>query len=597
MFESNHLAWLIACDWAVLGIASGKTYIVNRNDDRVCEVSIEELAILRIASKPSTVKDLVACAHSGPANAGGGGRQLSKLVPRMLRRGLLRWIDDALRNAPSSDGEAHGRSSLEIAVWPTRNRRHAILRSLSSYLEHSSRWGHLCPAIVIDDTESAHERSKLRRDVYELARHYGGRIFYLSPWESPFFDRVIERAEENGVPREVAQFAFSGTDSVKFRLGANRNCVLAATAGRRVLTCDDDVRMEPYVVDDSWQSLAIGGYDRHAEWFDASTRDGVLQRVPGTASDIILAHERVLGYRIDKALESWDHEFDPSDLTPTMLRRIEREGHVVVATCAGFYGDSGVDEAWALLPSRSGDQTYKHTRLSRQRYRRMRSVVVTDDARFVPLCAGISNDRFLPPFFPVGRGSDDVVYGALLGALYPAPVAHLPDLVYHDASLDRSYDESDLRFNTRLADLIHVSILGISADESFRGIPSVEERTRVLGSRLREFASQPRREFVAAIGSLWSRRSVGILKELARVRDSSPGSPPSYREDLDRAIDSISEAVSQGEPAMVPDELSTLSRDEAFERVAMYTDRYGELLLSWDVLRAMAVETLKHEDW
>jgi hypothetical protein len=478
---------------------------------------------------------------------------------------------------------------INAIVIPTCERPPALRRCLTELLHNLREYGHI-PRILIAD--GSHDLNAIQENEY-IARQahekYSGDIHLFGINQR---QRLIDKMNQAGFDRDVLDFAFSGMDHLRLgSIGATRNMLLTATAGETFLSLDDDTECR-FARAPRFSSHVQ--YSNHGSFFDREPaeiwikpdRQSLLASTPFTAVDFIGSHQELLGrdtVQLATALKS-SGQACAGDLD--LLN--QKPGRILV-TLNGLIGDCG----WGT-PSRyffiggssfarlaDSEESYRSGSTSREILRVVPSFVISGNAdNLMSTAFGADGRALLPPFFPVGRGSD-AVFGQLLKQIIPsAGFGHLPWAILHQPVESRRFWPGEILRSAGSTDLRGMICDLLSAVPK-RETRTQKEATQHVGQSLIKIAAQSLPSFRS---QLVQQRRASLAQELAalelRMEVSSP-MPSALYQDMRMYIQTLKES-SDRHAAGIPAEL--LYRREMEHAVPLARDLvalFGRLLCLW----------------
>lgn len=507
-----------------------------------------------------------------------GADSLAGVCSDLLSRGLLVTRD---RLVPTASGEsAHDAAEISAIVWMTHARPAALERSIRGFAENAFRHGRRPDLLVFDDgtsTQSADTLAALRPLVRE-----GPRILYCGAERLRLLADRLRAA--SGVAEEEIQFALEGLPDTGVPLGARRNGVLLATAGRPVLCADDDTVCAPVIHPKAIGALTVTSVFHPEEvryWRD---REELLAAIVPENVDMLGAHERLLGRSVTSCAAGNALRFE--ELSPELIGLLLAAQPRVALTSGGLYGDSGIDDPayalWLEGPSREAlvrsQADYRLALHSREVLRCTTGPALGDGGYVCSANMGLDGRRLLPPFFPTGRG-EEMLFGTLLRVIEPEALIGRPGIaVYHSPVEPRALpaDPWTAPRNT-LYDILN----GLVRAHRFAPfVRTPEERLLSLGRELADLAFLGAAEFAEWMAprllSGWGARIAHAEDALHRHR----GEPTYWARDVERYADLV--RMQAEESLLEPAELRR-GRD-SLEAAALLQDcvsRFGRLLCAW----------------
>ena len=272
---------------------------------------------------------------------------------------------------------------IQSVIWPTKNRVECLQRCLRSFLPH--RQGQAL--LVFDDAEDpAPCRAMLQATVPDAVHYDRARKTTLLPQH---------------LDKELAQFAVFGLSEFPTCIGANRNAGLLATCDENIMMIDDDMEC---------QVTTPGSYSPRLSKSDPtkievySNETTALQAHPLSDANII------------------EMQTPLGEMTAAGMIRMSQFGVI---------GDCGMSTPqWHMLPPRMLQADFPDAIHSRIVCRAAPHLSYSQTPTLMTGAIGLRN-RWLPPFMPAGRASDDCFAGVVM-RMYPGTlVAHLPAAMLH----------------------------------------------------------------------------------------------------------------------------------------------------------------------
>jgi hypothetical protein len=234
------------------------------------------------------------------------------VVDACIAAGLLQTVVSGSRGDDADRAE-----SLDCLAIPTCDKPEYLRRCLESYRAHFDEHGREVSIVVVDGSRTAAGASSTK-SIARSANRGRANVTYAGPGERQELRRRSTRA---GVDPDVVEWLLPDAPP-HYAAGATRNVALLATAGRRVLTVDDDTVCSLREHPERQPGIAFVGHTdvRESTWF-SNRRDSTAG---GVASDLDLAaaHGAGLGQRLTDL-----RRFDEGLQTPaaTSRARLPRE--------------------------------------------------------------------------------------------------------------------------------------------------------------------------------------------------------------------------------------------------------------------------------
>src|SRR5262249_47631756 len=230
---------------------------------------------------------------------------------------------------------------IDTIAIPTHDRQRAVIRCLRSVVGNANRHGRRLHFLIVDGkmrkpsedgnddrlrrTAAPRTLDIVRRDALEI---YASRL-----------------ARRSGVDQRVVRWAICPDVEVESTVGASRNAILLAMAGRRYLQFDDDMVC---CIGRVSASPAIRVTDRNpTETRNFRTRRDAVRGVNWIDEDAVGIHERILGRPVAAiARESPPREVRCGGNGADLATALSKDAAPTVRlTCAGLAGDTGTGTA------------------------------------------------------------------------------------------------------------------------------------------------------------------------------------------------------------------------------------------------------------
>jgi hypothetical protein len=405
-----------------------------------CEVTFGEFF-----SSPTVVGIAqIIASHNGAVAAGprlSASNQGAPVDARLVRSAEAQGDDSVAR----ARGRALPRLSHEgdpvaitSIVIPTCERSDELHRCLLSVLENTAKYERKPRIVIVDSSIRENTLKNNKEAVQTAAKRFSASVVMLGPQEKR---NIIRQLVRSGLDREVVDFGLDGLASIGVGTsGANRNMLLLATSGEAFLSLDDDTECRFASAEDLPESFQGIQDDQDAAADPADVwvfkdRQAIRDCIALRDVDFVGSHQELLGRQVADLATAASHEASSKEV----LRLLASSGRVYV-TLNGVVGDCG----WGT-PSQYffvGDRSFRRLATSRASYdvgiesREMLRVshgfTVSDRADSLMSTAFAADNRAtLPPFVPLGRGSD-AVFGQMLKLMQPlACYGHLPWAISH----------------------------------------------------------------------------------------------------------------------------------------------------------------------
>jgi hypothetical protein len=452
------------------------------------------------------------------------------------------------------------------------------------------------PAVwVFDDSESPEVGEQYRMVVQAARRETNLQVTYVG---RPDKEAVAKRlARLAAVSPRTVQAALLGPAGSDNRRGANTNAALLTLIGRALIFFDDDVLYAPTRLSRCDLTPRFTGESLPVPPINFPDRTVLGDRTEPANVDLLGLHQKWLGRQVQQV----DAPLSAGDRIGADFFAAGDDGAdpAVVATCAGFFGDSGSEFPWYVLFASDASRSAIMT--SEERYRSAIServiarcperVLVGKSQYFQGVNVGLDNlsSTNLPPFVPFFRCSDNL-FGSTLGHLYPqARVCYLPVGVWHSPDPGRRHAADEVwqsAASLRFHDFVE-AILGLwSAHQGLWGAGS--QGFIEFG---RQLCALPLSRLHRLVFEMLASRVAFRIRELRALLSRHGRQPEYWARDAECFIAEQMQWLARGEVAFREEKLKA-GLASAREHLAIYLD----VLEAWPTLRAAAasVDLLAH---
>lgn len=498
-------------------------------------------------------------------------------------------VTAATRPQPSvvSDGLI---TTVSIATAGRPAALERCLAGLTRMLRHYLRAPRI---LIIDGSEDASTAAANRAIVDRATQAYGGTIALA---DRNAMQSFAARLVEAGFEKDLISFSLPGTDEFRLgsRLGASRNLQLLASNGEAFLSLDDDTdcRFTPSrQLDERAIDVDLRGDDPAQIW-GYPDRTTLLSKLTFGDFDLLAGHERLLGRAVD--------ELQPAATDLGRRRADDASFHPNAAACVrvtlgGLVGDCGwgtpsrylfIDDASFRRLSES-DDVYRAGVASRDMLQVAANWSVSGRVDNLIAATFAADGRTtLPPFPPVGRGSD-VVFGRLLKTTQPeAAFGHVPWAILHEPVQARHFSPGEIVRSAATTDvkgMFCALLADIAASDPRISLASI-------GQRLIEIGTRSVADFQHHVVTC---RRVQIDHEISFLtarRQSVPSSSAPQR-DLDAYLQSLRRSRDQPTSAIPAECLYGREVPIAAHLARRIVTQFGHLVCAWPDLIA---ETRRH---
>jgi hypothetical protein len=488
------------------------------------------------------------------------------------------------REMTSCDGDSGDRVAL---VCPTCDRPAALDAALRSYAADERRSGERCDLIVGDNSIDRENRRRNTNILQRLDRTGGGPTYYAGIDEKTRF--AAELAGAAAVDAEIIDFAlFDSLGTGLATTGANYNALLIHSVGSLVLAFDDDTVCRPaqlpsvrpgYRALDNgdglvpcWPAELWTFDDLGAAWRHVRTDSG---------RSAVRAQCEILRGAVSSAAREGTAAGDAASPPPPKVRVV----------LPGLVGDCG----WAspslflFLTGNSLTRLVEDQQAYAAACTRRTVVKSVECLTLVPRCQnmmcmffGVDNRDLVPPFLPVGRGTDHL-WGTLVSACHPGEYfAHLPLLLCHDPRETRRFWSGEIvRSMSGIETAYVLSALVRAWDPPPDGRPTSADRMAALGAFLESTATATAaafsRRIVDTIAIEWTSTVRGLDARLATHGATAPW----WRDDVTRATSLFQQSLDRKDFACPLDLRIRHDAASGLAALQRITRMFGRLLQVW----------------
>jgi hypothetical protein len=405
---------------------------------------------------------------------------------------------------------------------------------------------------------------------------------------------LVERLAAAGFG-DAARFALAGLAGVGESDGANRNLLLLLTDGEAFLSVDDDTESR-FACSPEYRSTLefetgrrrFG--DEPEEIWSYPDRESLLSSVPLFEVDPLECHAEVLGRRVRHlaAATRMDSLMPAED----RIRACDTAGRVMVSL-HGLVGDCGWGSPTSYLfvgessfdRLAGSDRSYEAATTSRTMLRVSSSLVVAENAtNLMSTAFAADNRRVLPPWMPVGRGSD-VVFGQTLKHTHPgAWFGHQPWAVLHTPVEKRRFWPGEVLRGAATTDIraMFSSLLSAVSVTDY----GPDENLRRIGRTLAELGNRSVSEFCQLLIERTLPAIDGEIAILENRLERTGGPHGPRRRDLAEYLQRRKDSRGRITAAIPAELLYGRDVDQAIALARRIVLQYGELLSAWpDMVR------------
>lgn len=488
--------------------------------------------------------------------------------------------------------------SIRNIVIPTNTRPNALRRCLWGLLHNLNYYGHSPRIVIADGTSIETELSSNRNIVKEVSKAWAGDILLTGRQEKR---EMLNRFLAAGLEKEILDFGLEGLGELGLStLGANRNVLLLSTAGDAFLSVDDDIEFRfaysPRFNQgkEFWSGRSL--FEDDATELDFyQNRESLESSVKLSDIDFVGAHEGLLGRNIETlgfSHMAGEHGEKVSDSC---------SGKVLI-TLNGTVGDCcwGTPSEYLFIDGVSfkrlisSERGYLKATTSRNVFRAAPSLRVANCAgSLIGAAFGADGRSTLPPFVPVGRGSD-VIFGQLMERLHPFQwFGHFPWAILHTPIESRQFWPGEILRSAATTD-VKGMFCGLLSS-----LPSNKDLTadciiRNTGRALIEIGNQPLPEFRATLRECKNRSARKEILALETRLDQDYSSVPSCARDIRNYIRLLRQGQEHPTAGIPAEIIFRFNEERAVHWAQRIVFLYGRLLYAWPEIIQVAL-TLRNE--
>ncbi len=465
-----------------------------------------------------------------------------------------------------------------------------LRRAVTSWVAFARQHGRDLRVTIIDDSPTPGLAQAQRDAATEVEAALGVRLRFVDPAARGRL--AFEVARRAGVDPGLAEFAVNGRPPPRVGIGGSRNLLNLLTTGRRVLSADDDITAAFEVPPRHDLSLWISAEDvpMHTYFFDSVAETEARVSV-SSEPDALALHESYVGHTVASVVAGLAGPASLRGAGPGLTAAIQERTVRIAATALGLAGDCASDclGFFSLLSGGDSEQRVLARAValspSREVLRRPEFPILCQGVYFITFCHAVDNSLPLPPYFPVGRGEDQVWQKLLHLSLPDTVVAHLPLAVRHQPDGLRQYATDDYldpcaRFP---GNAFLIGLLGLAPSPGAAAGP--EARLAALGRHLAHAALEPAR-FAGLVRGAWRAYLEHHRSLVAAAVASRTGHPAWWHDSMRTIRERIDGQLARADD--VPLEYATLVGAAAISALRLDLQRFARLLEAWPAIRQAA---------
>ncbi len=490
--------------------------------------------------------------------------------------------DEVAERLRELHGETSAQPSIDTIAYVTKDRPELLRRAITSYLLATQGSGQRVEILVLDDSGPAAESAN-RAWLTSLSQTSGVPVRHLGRAAKLNLGRRLARRA--GVPLPLIELALDPPPAGSMLVGANRNALLLAAAGRRALSVDDD-------------TLALG--QRASAMPSVRSYPGLdpatIEALP-TSPDLPTSLEWDLLGELSAPLGRTVRELAAQGAL-SLVDRPDARARIVAP---GLLGDCGWGAPFGLWYAPMGYLTLRDDARGalvedldlyavKTRSRMIRRVVprltLTDASFGMTTFLALDLTSMLPPVFPSARGTDVIFVGSAFAIDSGLAIAHIPATLFHAPHPPRHFWPGEM---TRTAAGIDTSrvLAEVLRHTSFRdGGPSA--RIGTLARSFRDLASGARlRDMLTTALDASSDRLLRFLGEQAAGYGPTPDV---WVRDVEAYADRLRAARRSPEYGIPLDLAHLAAPSQGLAHLASLFGPFGDLLDAWPALFQAALD-------
>jgi hypothetical protein len=475
----------------------------------------------------------------------------------------------------------------------------ALERLLNSILKNSDQ-ASIDRCYVVDDSRSTEYAASNREHVNAANRQASMGVHYFGADEAR---EMVNKLVEN-LPQHEAEIRFLLDRELwkeQKSYGVARNYSHLLSVGKPVIVFDDDTVCEVCEPPRRQAGVEFTGEPPEVDFY---TSNDEWQELRATqARDPVARHMQCLGLGLPAAVaQAGVQRLEQEALRHAPQKfaiQLRPDSHVIITEC-GSMGDPGTgSNHWIkMMPGESRDRLLNsditlQQALETRIYWLGRKRSVFHHSANMSQVTGFDNRQFLPPYFPIIRGEDQI-FGEITRFMYPTSVVleygwavpHLPIPERHWKKGENTQPIGSKFPGGLTREVINKTSECLAEDVSLR--------LEFLASLLKDLAGSPDKVLLDRFLQERQRYRASELRGLQTRIDESSELPAEWQDFLKSAFQRVEASLFE-EPRM--DELTGSvhgyqGRDLAQFWRSAWRD-FGQSLLAWQEIRAAARELLE----
>jgi hypothetical protein len=587
---------LFAMDqWIDFRLPGDQVLARNPSNGREMVLPLEVLNAMSYCREFRSMQEHIAVLMEGLDDDPARAAAIESVVKSVRDGGMTVSARDICR-ALAPAGSAAPISEKPVVAVISCERPQALERLLDSILDNC-KLDSIDGCFVVDDSRSPQSQDR-NREIAEVAdQKASARIRYFGAAESrELVSDLISR-----LPRHEEAIRFL-LDRERWKdqksYGVARNYSHLLSIGKPVVVFDDDTICEVFEAPLTESGVEISNRQRDSVFY---AKNGEWQELRAAGNqDPVARHMQCLGLTVPEALTVLGiPRLDQEALrlaTPDLAREVTAHSRVLITEC-GALGDPGTgNNCWiAGMTDESRDRLLSEDgRLQLALEQRCcwlgRARPVFGPRGNISQVTGFDNRRFLPPYFPITRGEDQL-FGHMTRHIYPdSVVLDYPWAVPHLPMSQRGWSDQERNFTHQAhfpknlkEQVAHIKGECLSEDP--------HSRLEYLAQFYIDMAESPDEALLNRFANDWHVIRASQLRGIEKKVQESTDLPQEWREYVERAFEQIQssslgtlsiEGLDGGSGMLKGKELAS------FWRKAWRS--FGQSLLAWSDIREAAHE-------
>lgn len=514
-------------------------------------------------------------------------RQFLPDIQALMTNGLLVPVEKALNDLASERDSTINKCRISTLCIPTCGRSQYLSRCISSFSDSLCAHGRNDATIlIVDDSADEGQENRNFKVIDSLRTSDGPSIKFVGNKERQ--NLIARMLSKNAAPPEVVQFALNA-EKLLTTEGSVRNTIMLLTQGQYILQSDDDTACA-YVSGVQSDSVAISAVPDPYQTYFYPDRESNLRDFPtALGTDPFAIHEAVLGKFMSDVIQhsksvKWD-DTNPHDFIGNSYIDI---------TTTGASGDPGMSSCCSFLISGPADtlkrvyasqESYQVATNIRQVLRIVPNLTICRGSIFQTMSFAINNTKLQPPFFPVGRGLDDVFSLLYFHSNTEGVIGHVPFAITHISESDRRYEgwptsKSLTTLCEPLVPLTYFVKLCISGTQNYYGA-TMGCNLRAVGEQMIAMGSISRKAFVSYVREKHVEKVFQMIAQFEESIKRCEYRSKQRAGDLTVLINGFRKSVIESRAIVPSDFPSTVGIDDALAKVQSYVAMYGQLMVHW----------------